>query len=395
MFTKIVLLLATLTVGWYLPSVVVPVLVAATLLLVATYFGAPLLAEEGILFTNVEDGQAKAVMHGKTFAFIIMAFAGYHLNDSRKKWYEQEVPQWEVLPNTEEDNYYDDRPWLLKHLGLYWVGWPWTNKVVYVYKFEWVEIVVDKDGKEQIRRRHEATDFVYVKDFVYVMITDRAETSDALQTDEQTMLTTAINNPYKALFRVEDWMQRTTVAANPVVKDFVSRKGYVELIHVTKDEATDLSTEITALTSTLPGEKMAEQYKTGLSGRYGVTIKAADLQKVDLSGDQQKKNDEAAAMVFAAEQGKRARILGAEGEARATQLDADARAYAINKVADATAEALEKRLGVIDKHEGTGIALAGYDGIVESSKGPGKTVIWGNNPLSAIGEVFKSGNGQK
>lgn len=346
------------------------------------------LAEEDILFTTVKEGTVKTIVRGKAFDRFIMAFAGYHLNDPVKSWYKAKSAKWEVMDHSVRnengfvgkeatDAFYDERFWLLKHLGLHWVGWPWANSV-YVYAFEWNETYTDSMGKEQILPRAEATDFIYVNDFTYAIVTDLAKTKDRLPTDEHTFVTVAIRNPYRALFSGEDWMRRVTAAINRHVRDFVGKRDFKELISSKNDR--EFSEPIIELNGKLPDDKDKEPL--GLHGRYGVEIRTADLQTIELSGDAKKQDQEATTREYVAKQ-----------EAAATLLKGQAEADVISMRGKTEAAALKARLEVIKEHGEVGITLAGYDAIQESSKGPGNTVIWANNPLSPIAELFKPTKG--
>ncbi len=403
-------------------------LTASKILLSPLFFFMNWLAEENILFTTVKEGTVKAIMRGKSFDRFIMSFNGYHLNDPTKlKWYRQTVesdeigkpvpgetqkilPKWEVLyhgeknkngfkaNNSEEENeqlddYYDDRPALLKHLGLYWVGWPWENSV-YVYAFEWNETYTEKEtGKEKVLPRRRPSDFIYVADFTYAIKTDSAETKDGLPTDELTLVTVAIRNPYRALFSGENWMQRITAVINRFVRNFVGSKGYNELISLSqkKEEgsvnlatqwATEFSEPIIALSRLLPDETNESPSPKGLRERYGVEIRTADLQTVEFSGSDETRrtHQEAATRVYSATQ-----------TAAATRLVGAAEADVIKQKGDQEALALAARLKVIQEHGEAGIKLAGFDAIQESSKGPGNTIIWANNPLGLLTDIFGEG----
>jgi hypothetical protein len=389
------------------------------------------LAEENILFTTVREGTVKAIMRGKSLDHFIMSFAGYHLNDPRqenpknkrylKKFIdtvkdeetgiespvEKIVPKWEVLyhghsgkgknkygfesEEQQSDDYYDDRHWLLKELGLHWVGWPWVHSV-YVYPFEWNETKTDTDtGKERVFPRAEATDFIYAADFTYAITTDGAETKDRLPTDELTLVTVAIRNPYRALFSGEDWMQRITAAINRLVKNFVGSKGYDELISISKEEegtaetskqwAKEFSGPIIALTEYLPDETHESPHPRGLHERYGVVIRTGDLQTVTLAGtpEAQRKLQEASTMLYAAEQEAKATIAKGEATSRVIELTGEKESLS-----------LRKRLEVIKEFGEDGRLLAQLDGIQESSKGPGNTIIWANNPFVALAESLQS-----
>ncbi len=344
------------------------------------------IAEENILFTTVREGTGKAIMRGKSCDRFVMSFKKFHLNDPSKDWYDAGASDWEILPNdpAKSSDFYDDRPWLLKHLGLYWVGWPWANSV-YVYGFVWNETRTNAEGKEVPFPRAESTDYIQVNDFVYAIITNRAETKkgELLPVDVLTLITVRIVNLYSALFNGEDWMQRITAAINRHARDFIGKHSYEELISMTNGggakDSTEFSAPVIRLNSELPDDDLGDSL--GLKGRYGVEIRTADLQTLELSGDGKKEHEEAATLLFVA--GKKAEAVRIEGRA-----EADVIAMKGAK----EAESLETRLKVIRENGDAGKLLVQIDGIRESAQGKGSTVIWANDPFVALGgKLMQSG----
>ncbi len=111
-------------------------------------------------------------------------------------------------------------------------------------------------------------------------------------------------------------------------------------------------------------------------GRYGIEIRGAALQTMDLSGDGKESHGKAATKRYVAKQ-----------EADAARLMADATGYAISVEGEKEAEALTKRLEVIKTYGYAGMALAGYDAIRTSGE-KGNTIVWGNNPLSGLKDML-------
>ncbi len=407
------------------------------MLLSPLFFFMKWLAEENVLFTACKEGTVKAVMASDSFDHFIMSSAGYHLNDPRKKggkaklYIENitvkstggdgketqtviEIPDWEVLYHgkgntlgfTEfEDSYYDERGWILKHLGLYWIGWPWSHNV-YVYQFEWNETITNEtSGEEEILPLSNPSDFIFVKDFVYAIKTVGAETRDRLTTDELTFVTIAIRNPYRALFSGEDWLLRTTADINRHVRNFIGSRNYAELISPVEDDddsssggksnGSELGTTesreksaklqrywaqfsdpIIELNEHLPDDKPGRK-PFGLQGRYGVEIRGAALQTIDLSGERKEELEKAATKIYVARQ-----------EAKAIRLTADATGYSIQVTGTREAEALASRLAIIKANGDAGMLLAQLDAI-QAAKGAGSQVIWANNPFAPITGLLK------
>ncbi len=354
------------------------------------------LGEASILFTTVKEGTAKAIVRGKSFERFIMSFEGRHLNDPGKPWFDARLTKWEVVYHGDirgelgKDAHYDNRWWPTRSLGLYWIGWPWSHSV-YVYAFEWNETATDREGKQVIRPRAEATDYVVIGDFTYAIKTDAAETADRLPTDELTLVTVAIQNPYRALFNGEDWMRRTTSAINRLIRDIVGRKTFAELI---SSDLGSFSGDIARLSRELPGDD-PQSKQGGLEGRYGVEIRTADLQTVTLTGKAQERNEEAAAKQYVATQDALAASIKGKAEADVARMKGEQEAVVIALKGAREAEALDKRLEVIKRHGKVAVQLAGYDALQESAKGAGSTIIWANDPLGPLASLFPHGHRQQ
>jgi hypothetical protein len=361
------------------------------------YFFLQWLAQESLLVTTVKEGTAKAVMRGETFERFLMAFAGYHLNRPGYPGFDPEEPEWEILyhgkgnvggfgpkavkgtpaPVGASDDDFDRRNWLLKKLGLYWVGWPWSYDV-YVYQFEWNETYTNDKGQEQVLPRAEATDFVFVSDFTYAIVTEAAETGDNenLPVDVMSLVTVAIRNPYRALFSGEDWMRRVTAAINRHARSYVGRRTYQRLITSDQQDGktgaqhwTDFSRPIIKLNDKLPDDR-PKRRPHGLHGRYGVEIRTADLQTVTLAGDRAGTLHEATTKKYVALQ-----------QAEAIRETGRAESDVILMKGEKEAESLQKRLVVLKEHGKQGELLAQLDAMQASSQGPGNQIIWANNPL--------------
>jgi hypothetical protein len=310
-----------------------------------------------------------------------MAYKGHHLSD-----------QWDVVDHSASspDDAFDTRHPLLKWLGLYWVGPPWSHSVYY-YVFEWNETQTDPStGKQKVRPRKEATDFVYVNDFPYAIVTDRAETSDRLQTDLETDITMQVTNPYRALFETEDWMRRATAKSNGFITPFVGGKSYDEMLAFSKQADKNSYTGGLLLLSDGAG---------GLKALYGFCFKAAELQTFDLSGSEGSAAQQAAMKEYIAKQNAKAKVIDATAAAEAKVIDADATAKATKTTGFATAEVTERagvaeanalgsRMFMIASDKETGIALAGFDAMKESAQGDGNTVVFGN-PLDKLVDAAK------
>jgi len=369
----------------------------ATLTLIATPFFMTWLADGDILFTKVREGTAKAVMAGDSFHHFVLSHRGYHLNDPRWRGtshshlYDDSASPWDVLKNPTGDGSlppeaYDPRSgtigWVMRKLGLFWIGLPPFRSVL-SYSFSWNEDKVGTTGDSELWHRDEDTDFIYTSIFPYLITIDSAETSDRLPLDGLYQLTIRIVNPFKALFETENWLESVSAYANRQARNYVGENTYADLVSETmktggESGAGSFSTSIMALNATLPGQPPENG---GTISQNGVTIVSADLQQLEISGDDAGKIREATMRAYTAEQ-----------EATATRVAGDAAAHVISVKGEAVAQSYEARLAVLDKHHDLAALMLQTDAM--SAEGPGRTVLWANNPFiqhnSAVSEALTS-----
>ncbi len=379
---------------------------AAVLLLLKSYE----LAAENVLFTFVKEGTAKAIMRGGEFVRMVMEFENFHLNDPLQNFYNPSKPDWQVIyhgaktdhdgnliPGHERDvlhsdGFYDRRPWILKLVGLHWVGIPPVASV-YTYRFKWKEISTGEDGRPCIRPRDEDTDYINISDFTYGLYSGEAQTEDGVTVEIIHVDTVAVRNPYHALFVGRDWLSRAEAVTGREARNHIGKRSFFQLRSETnetdeeKRREDSFSLPILALNARLPDE---DRPPFGLEGRYGITIRSADMFELRFEGSERLKAAFTAQIVATEE--ARAAKTAAEGEAVATRtrgqaeadvvvMDATARATA--KVLDGRAEArnLLARLRVMRTEPAAAQLLAQLDALTEASKGAGTTMVWAQNPL--------------
>ena len=355
------------------------------LLVVALPFFLQWLAQQGILVTFVQEGTLKIVLSGDSFHHILMSYKGHHLNDPHKPWYDAQIPAWEILPHAAgEDAAYDRRPWLARVLGIYWVGLPPFRKIR-TYHFDWTELAIDRvSGKEILRTRSEMTDFAFASDFPYVQVIAAAETGGKprpasgdgesnleggnLKVDAIFVTTVAITNAYKAFYGTEDWMKRLNGAVIGTGRSFIGRKSYEQLRSETDEEHTG--------DDNMPDAILRQAEK--LADICGVTVKECDVQSIELVGASKELQD-ATTQIYVAQQTSRAAIIEGTGKAEALRLQGEAEAQVIRMKGEAHAQSLKDRLAALREQGALGELMLQTDAM--ASDGPGKTVIWANNPF--------------
>jgi regulator of protease activity HflC (stomatin/prohibitin superfamily) len=324
------------------------------------------------------EAKGKIAIRGGDFDHAILASDISHLNDPRKRWYDRRFPDWEVLPNTKPSAYYDDRWSIIKAFGGYWVGVPW-NVEIYEYSFTWNEPCLNERGEPDYRpRRNQPTKLWFACEFEYIF-TFEALTSDNLRVKIQYGLTVQITNPRKALFGIDDWLQRVEVAADRVAKDFIGTHSYALLRgegekSVNPEAKENFSAPIKDLTNKLLDEDAAIPYQTGTCGHYGITISAADFRAIELAGAFAAANEEATIKVYNAEQNARSEVIDSEAKATVELNVGMAKAKVIQLTGNATAEAADKRLAAYAKQPELATTMMETD--AQAAPGPHAKIIF-------------------
>lgn len=248
-----------------------------------------ILAKNYILFTFVEEGTAKTIMKFDGFDRVIMQYENCSLND-----------EWNVcLYNTE--------PKKKKRLlgGLHWIGIPGIYSV-YRYRFSWATLKSQKKEAEQIERRSEIIRHIFVKDYVYLGEIKGAETKSLVPLDIDFLVTTRVVNPYKALFRVHDWVNVIISRTEAYFRQFVSQTEYEELI---------------AKKQEMGEEIMKALEETGMLGNngkflidYGIKVKNIEMRDIEPMGENKQVIQEAATKRWVAEKQKSQVVTLAEAE---------------------------------------------------------------------------------
>ncbi|MBI2033612.1 MAG: hypothetical protein HYT13_00730 [Candidatus Liptonbacteria bacterium] len=211
------------------------------------------LAKRNLFFTIVQEGKAKAVKKWGEFHKLIIVYKDHAFDQD-----------WNVrhasLADEEAEDFWDDKTQgfvkkqvelqiqkplfgglLGKIIGkVFWIGIP-PIYTIHEYTFRWLGLrqrarkELGREGElvEQVVDREEQLDFILLQDDTYFTFIKRAETRGKgmlVPIDVEVILTIRIVNPYKALFRVQDWLEVTLNQLIPVVRGFVSSREYETVI---------------------------------------------------------------------------------------------------------------------------------------------------------------------
>lgn len=166
------------------------------------YFG---LAPKNIWFTFVEEGKAKIVIRGGQFRSVLMRWKGYTFNRD-----------WEVVEGRESFH-------LLGGLCFFGI---WPLDQIFTYKFRWSGL--HEDGT--VAKHEEMMDSILLKDFVYFVELKDVEEKNMVPLTFGLLLTIRATNPYKALFRVQDWLELVANRIKPLFREYVAKFSYEEMI---------------------------------------------------------------------------------------------------------------------------------------------------------------------
>jgi len=316
--------------------------------IVLVYF----LAKNNIFFTIVKEGQAKAILKFGEFERIIMRYQGYGLD---QEWKVCEIAKCE---NPESELISEPA----RIGGLMWVGIPFIHSV-YKYEFRWVSFEQTEEGgrliEKPISHPEENIDYIIVQDDIFYTFLSGAESKELLPINMQLLLTIRIVNPYKALFRVQNWLEAVQNQTKPALRGFASKKTYAQLIG--KKE------EVERESDKFLQDSRIDEY---LEKNYGARLKRVGMVSIDLSG----------------ERGK------AYLESSTKQYEADREKERILTIADAEVERINRTYAAIKGHGDEGLFIRTNEAIEEAGRGPSNLVLF---PLGPINSMLEAWTGKK
>lgn len=173
------------------------------------------LAKNNLFVTIVQEGRAKAILYNGAFRRVVMSYRGYYLDD---EWNVRPVPPhfWNGIRI----------PFLS---AIKWIGFP-PFATPHWYKFRWtsLERSVNDKGEPVTRLDHkeERIDYVLVQPDTYVFGMMLVECADNIPLNIGIIMTGAIVNPEKALFKVQHWLETVQNELDPAIRPLVGRLSY-------------------------------------------------------------------------------------------------------------------------------------------------------------------------
>ncbi len=309
--------------------------------------GVYLLAKHDIFFTFVEEATAKAIMKFDGFHRIVMQYENCIIDEQT----------WDVSVCEASK-----KPRRKLFGGLRWVGIPGIYSI-YQYRFTWATIKPQKEEEEQVERRSENIKHIFVKDYVYLGEIKGAETKSLVPLDVNFLITTRVVNPYKALFRVHDWVNVIISRIEAYFRQFVSQEEYETLIGRKQQMGEEI---MKALEETGVFGETGKFYRD-----YGVKVKNIEMRDIDPVGENKKMIQEAATKKWVAEKQK----------------------LQVVTLADAEVERIEKVYKKIEEHGETGLAIRMFESIDKAGEKPGNWIVPFGSAQQLIQSMFKPKNG--
>ncbi|MDD2730615.1 MAG: hypothetical protein PHW33_00620 [Candidatus Portnoybacteria bacterium] len=353
---KVLLVLAVLMFGFsvylFFGWLTLGLLAATTL---ATIILILILARLDIFFTLAEEGTAKAVMALDGFSRIIMQYRGKTIN---------------------ADGEVDEGREFHLFGGLRWLGIPFYHSL-YEYHFRWKTLRVQSG---EIIPRDEIINYILVKDDVYVAEIKNAESRGMVPLDITLLLTACCVNPYKALFKTQDWMEMIINRSEAIFREYVAQLSFEDIIKEKQKAGGEIWQKMVEAGLTSPKEKESqgllfeEEYRTKIKGQglfeeeYGIKIKGIEMRDVNPSGTEKNLYEQAASKKWLA----------------------DREAERIKIIAQAEKDRIDTVYETIEKHK-DGKAIRFMESLDNAGKNPGNWII----PFDigqVLGKLFGSGS---
>ena len=351
--------------GYYIGLIVLGSLLALAGPIVLVYF----LAKKNIFLTIVKEGQAKAIMKFGEFNRMIMCYQGYAFNedwDVCQRVTHGMEPHingvYGAIKNSDDEiiETCELRKDPRRVGGLMWVGIPFIHSV-HKYKFQWTSFEqAEEDGKlieKKVAHKEEKIDYILVQDDIYYTFLGDAETEELVPVDIELLLTIRIINPYKSLFRVQNWLEAVQNQTKPALRGFAADRKYADLI----GKKEEIEREQDEFLSQSGIHSYTER-------NYGARLKRVGMVSINLSG----------------ERGQTYLELSTK------QYEADREKERIQTLADAEVERISKVYDEITNHGSEGLFIRANEAIEEAGKGPSNLVVF---PLEAAKSMVEKWTG--
>ncbi len=186
------------------------------------------LGKSNIFFTLIEEGQAKGVIIFGRSDKCLLSYTARRFKGEVEEGHYHKDSWWDIKAlEQEEDRPEDKKFWkyfwynfaklilFIELGGLKWVGiWPFYQ--IYRYNFRWTslrgQMPTDDPGTDYKyeETRSKIIDYILVRQETYLIDLKGIEDTEQLSVDIKLVWTNQVANPFKALFRVRNWLETST-----------------------------------------------------------------------------------------------------------------------------------------------------------------------------------------
>lgn len=307
-------------------------------------------APNNLFWTFVPEGRAKVVVRGDAVGRVLIQLRD-HAQVSADAAYPSLRPDETTDPPRREGDIVGCPTKKRFWGGLRFYGF-WPINDLYVYRFKWTNMA--HDGRPQ--PHDEEMDHVLIVDDVYWAEVRAAEDQALLPLDVGLVLRLRVINPYKALFRVENWLEVVINMVEPSVRDVLSKKTYEEWI----SQDADLGEEI--------WERLQEDEEEDLVGllreRYGVEFISLGVKSFDPTPlGELNETRKATLKQYLAEKEATRIQTEAKGRKEEARLLGEGAAAGIKAVQELGSDAMQLRaMETLAASKGTAMVVLGKDG---------------------------------
>lgn len=361
------------------------------------------LARQNLFFTLVNEGEAKAIVVNQQFDHFVMAYKGHEFRRNIPNDIAADTPDptddWDILTHPRRGILHwtmaNPLRWLVTlpvrlmvsmFRGLHWVGIP-PFAAVYTHNFAWTSFteVPQADGTllrtpvPVQRAGADALDYILIQGDQYYTKVKEAECKDNIPLDVEFIHYGETVNPYKSLFKIEQWLEATNNMLAARMRDFVGSQTYVDL----RETAVDSTGAPSAVDSKNAQSEIDEYFKDTVAmieEKYGFRISKIKIINIGPGSELAGEFIRASTRIYTAEQAAQAKVATAKGDAEAITLVAEAEAKRAAGV-----YASVNAAGGSDMYKWDKIAISGLTTYVEG--GGKKTVaaipVGGNTSAAA------------
>ncbi len=330
------------------------------------------MAKRDFFFTMTEEETAKAVLGSGGGFQRIVAQTKNIFNDPYSSAYDPKYDDWEIIEdNIEKKFVFKDV--ILEKLGLTGIkllGLPGLHKV-HRYKFRWsslrqykTEKTVNAGGGIYYEPHEEILDYILLQPDVYYARIENAEDDDMVPLNLDVILRIKITNPYKALFRVQEWLEMVWGKYLPAIRLYVAHQKWEELNKRLDEKSEEMR-----------GRMQTEE--DFMCKEYGVKIEEFRFIRISPAGDRATMYEEAATKQFMAEK-----------EAQRILTLADAEAKKILVIANAEKERIKRIYNQLKEFGEFGEQIRSFEALENAANNKG-TVIVSAPELATFSEAYR------